>query len=95
MSWWNVITTNGRLLTDVQATFERGEFRVSWPRLEPTEDIAILIDRSRNLAYLNRPFDVCQLLAFLHQYELYVGSASDETFLRHIERLLAVIDTPN
>jgi hypothetical protein len=91
MSWWIVITTEGRLLTDVSVTFVHGELRVSWVRLGPGEDAAILIDRLRNVAYLSRGFQECQILAQQHQYELVFPKHDDETFLSNIERFLSLL----
>jgi len=70
MDWFELITTRGRWLRNVEAEFRCGEFRISWVSLDPGEDVAILIDRAQNLAYLNRPLDECQILAAQHQYVL-------------------------
>ena len=84
-----LITTRGRWLRNVEVSFERGEFKVCWARLDPDEDAAVLIDRSRNCAYINKPFQECQLLAARHGYELERLNEDGESFLEHIEKFLA------
>ena len=89
MSWHELITTRGRWLRNVEVSIERGEFKVFWVRLDPDEDAAVLIDRAKNCAYINKPLGECQLLAALHGYELAVLREDGESFLEHIEKFLA------
>ena len=89
MSWHELITTRGRWLRNVGVSFERGEFKVCWARLDPDEDAAVLIDRALNCAYINKPFQKCQHLAAMHGYELVLLSEDGESFLEHIEKFLA------
>jgi hypothetical protein len=91
VSWHELITTRGRWLRNVEVSFERGEFKVFWVRLDPDEDAAVLIDRANNCAYINKPFSECQPLAAIHGYELTVFSKDGESFLEHIERFLGSI----
>ena len=70
MSWWEVITTEGRSIQDVCVCFERNELRVSVHELRPSERPAVLIDHLTNRVQLFEPFLVCQLLLAAHQYEI-------------------------
>jgi hypothetical protein len=88
MSWWVMITTTGRLLTNFEVSFGGSELHISWVKLEDGEDIAILLDSCHNNARIYPPFDECERLAALHQYELFVRRNPEETFVSHIERLL-------
>jgi hypothetical protein len=88
MSWWVMITTTGRLLTNVHLAFLEGEIRLYEYRLKEGEDVAILLDTYHNKARIYRPFDECERLAALHQYELFIRRNPEETFVSHIERLL-------
>ena len=89
MGWHELITTRGRWLRNVEVSIEHGEFKVCWVRLGPDEDAAVLIDRASNCAYINKPFDECQLLAAMHGYELALLREDGESFLDHIEKFLA------
>jgi hypothetical protein len=88
MSWFELITTHGRWLRNVEAEFRRGEFKLSWLSLGPDEDVAVLIDRHANVAYLNRPFAECQILASRHQYELFIPGPEPKSMIDRIERVL-------
>jgi hypothetical protein len=88
MSWWVMITTEGRLLTNVQLAFLEGEIRLYEYRLQEGEEVALLLDTYHNKARIYRPFDECQRLASRHQYELFIKRQPEETFVSHIERLL-------
>jgi len=93
MSWWSMITTNGRLLQDVCVDFTKGkdELRIIGLTLEDGDDIAILIDHSRNQARLYAPFGDCTRLAAQHYYELFIRSRKpQETFTDHVERFLSI-----
>jgi hypothetical protein len=92
VSWYELITTHGRWLRNVEAEFRRGEFKVSWVRLDPGEDIAVLIDRLENLAYLNKPLEECQILAAQHDYELVMPRKQGESFVEHIEKFLGLLN---
>jgi hypothetical protein len=88
MSWWVMITTTGRLLTNVHLAFLDGEIRLYEYRLQEGEELAILMDTYSNKARIYRPFDECERLAAIHQYELFIRRNPEETFVSHIERLL-------
>ncbi len=89
VSWYELITSRGRWLRNVQVSFVRGEFKVSWVRLDPDEDAAVLIDRFENLAYLNRPLGECQILAAQHGYELVLPRQDGESLIEQIERFFS------
>lgn len=67
-----MITTKGRLLTDVQLVYAKEEIRISEYRLQEGEDLVILIDTYYKRARLYAPFAVCGVLASRHQYELVI-----------------------
>jgi hypothetical protein len=90
MSWWVMITTAGKLLTNVHLEFVRDEIRLYEWRLQEGEQLAILLDTYHNVARIYAPFDECQRLASLHQYELYIKRQPEETFISHIEKLLTL-----
>ncbi len=86
-----MITTRGRLLRGLQVNFVDGEIRMSWARvkLEPGEDIAVLVDRAYNVARLYAPLDECRTLAAQHNYELVAQHKQAETFVSYAERFLS------
>jgi hypothetical protein len=88
---WKMITTRGRLLRDIQVKFVDGEIRISWVRLEPGEDIAVLVDRAHNVVRLYAPLDECRTLAARHNYELVVPHKPEETFVAYVERFLGLL----
>jgi hypothetical protein len=88
MSWWVMITTEGRLLTNVQLAFLEGEIRLYEYRLQEGEEVAFLLDTYHNKARIYRTFDECQRLASRHQYELFIKRQPEETFVSGVERLL-------
>ncbi len=90
MSWWRMITTKGRLLTNICLAYTQEEIRIYGLRLEEGEEPAILIDTYHNRARIYAPFDECQMLASLHQYELFIRRQPEETFTSHVERLLSL-----
>ncbi len=85
---WEMITTRGRLLRGFQVNFVDGEIRISWVKLEPGEDIALLVDRERNSVRLYAPLDDCRTLAARHNYELIVPQKQEGNFVSHEERFL-------
>jgi hypothetical protein len=86
MSWWSIITTKGRLLQDVCVEYAKDELRIISPALEEGEEPAVLIDHLQNKARLSAPFEECQRLAVLHQYELCYPRNRGPSF---IERILS------
>jgi len=72
-----MITTKGRLLTDVQLEYTEEEIRIFECRFQEGEELAILIDTFYNRARLYAPFDACQALASHHQYELFIRDVRD------------------
>ena len=93
MSWWSIITTQGRLLQDVHVEVSQGkdELRVVGVTFDEGENIAILIDRARNQARLYASLRECRTLAALHYYELFIRSRkAEETLTDHVERFLSI-----
>ena len=91
MSWWSMITTQGRLLQGVCVDFTKGELRIVGLTLEEGEEIAVLIDHLCNQARLYAPLKDCQRLAALHYYELVGPRRPQETLTDHIQRFLSMI----
>ncbi len=86
-----MITTRGRLLRGFQVNFVDGEIRISWVKLEPGEDIALLVDRAHNVVRLYAPLDECRTLAAQHNYELAVPQEPRERFVTYFKRFLALL----
>jgi hypothetical protein len=85
---WLMITTWGRLLERVHVEIWPDQIVVKFVRLNPDEDIAVLIDTTHNQGHLGVRLDMAQQLALQHQYELVLPAKPDETFVGRIERLL-------
>ncbi len=83
-----MITTRARLLRGFQVNFVDGEIRISWVKLEPGEDIALLVDRAYNAVRLYAPLDECRTLAAQHNYELIVPQKQAGNFVSYEERFL-------
>ena len=88
MSWWSIITTQGRLLQDICVDFTEDHFRVVGTTLEDGEDVAILIDHLHNQARLYVSDEESRKLAQLHYYELFIRP-EEESFITQIERFLS------
>jgi hypothetical protein len=89
---WVMVTTFGRL-------FDRGVVVQIWPdeirvlcmRLSPGEEVAFLIDRDTNQAYLGTtPLDVAQAPALQRQYELALPE-KPEPLVNRISHFLNLI----
>jgi len=93
MSWWVMITTNGRLLQNLLVDFYQDEMRVTGARFEEGEGPAILMDQFHKKARIYVPLEECQRLAALHQYELFYRQGEDdrEELVAHIHRVLAFL----
>jgi hypothetical protein len=87
-----MITTRGRLLRGFTVAFRDGELHVAWVRLEPGEEIAILLDRQIDQARLYAPLEECQELALRHGYELTMPRKQGESFVEHIENFLGLLN---
>jgi hypothetical protein len=69
----------------------REELRITGLTLEDNENIAVLIDRSKNQARLYAPLRECRRLAALHYYELFIRSRKpQETLTDHVQRFLSI-----
>src|SRR5260370_1482886 len=90
MPGWSIVTTKGRLLTNVGLVFADDEITVLGAKPEPGEEVAFLIDQLNSRAHLNASFRECQRLALLHRYEIHVRRNVGETFTSYIERVLSI-----
>src|SRR5260370_35789392 len=88
MSGWLILTTKGRLMTNVCLVFADDEITLLGAKPEPGEEVAFLIDQLNSRAHLNAPFKECQRLALLHRYEIHLRRNVGEPFISYIERVL-------
>src|SRR5262245_44413857 len=97
MSWWVMITTQGRLLENLLVDFFHDEILITGARFQEGEGPAILIDQFHKKARIYLPLEECQRLAALHQYELlyreafYLKREDREELVNHVDRVLAFL----